>query len=377
MIFVAFKMLHYDRAKFIAMIMAISLAAFLMQNQGSMLKAFLGMSGSQIRDVREANFWVMEPDTECFDQAKPLPDRALQVVRGVEGVGWAEALLKVDTQARTEDGRLRTVTILSVDSSSRVGEPKMRRGEVTRLYDRDGAVIDPGGWEILFPKLKFRPGKRIRIHDRWLTLHGMSDASPPFTGFPIIHTSISTVRELNRSEARTATFIVGRSRPGVTPDLVVERIERQTPWRALSSSGFERQSYRFYEAQGVPMIFLITIVIGLVVGTAFTAQTFLMFVKENARGLTTMKVLGVTHLQLGLMIASQAGYLTFLGIAFGTVAATMAAALTRQVPMLRGLYIPVPVVLLCIVFMIVIAFVSAFVAFRRVLVLQPAEVFRS
>jgi ABC-type antimicrobial peptide transport system permease subunit len=125
------------------------------------------------------------------------------------------------------------------------------------------------------------------------------------------------------------------------------------------------------------MIFNMTIIIGLVVGTAFTAQTFLMFVKENARSLITMKVMGVTHRQLAGMMAAQAGYLTFLGLAFGTFAAAVATTAVRQTPFLRGLYTPVPVVLLCAVFMALIALISAFLAFRRVLAMQPADVFRS
>jgi putative ABC transport system permease protein len=377
MISVAFKMLCYDSAKFIAMIMAIALAAFLMQNQGSMLKAFLGMSGSQIRDVREADFWVMEPDTECFDQAKPLPDKALQIVRGIEGVAWAVPLLKVDTNGRTDDGKLRTVTILGVDPSNRIGEPRMRDGRVEVMYERDAVVVDPGGWEILFPNAPFEAGKRIRVHDQWLTIQGISNASPPFTGFPIIHTSIFTARELNREETRSTTFVVGKCAHGSTAQNVTATIKRLTPWHALSRQGFMEQSYRFYENQGVPMIFNITIVIGLLVGTAFTAQTFLMFVKENARSLITMKVMGITHNQLAGMMAAQAAYLTFLGLAFGTTAAALASQLVRQIPFLRGLYTPVPVVLLCAVFMAGIAFLSAFIGFRRVLAMQPSDVFRS
>jgi putative ABC transport system permease protein len=377
MIAVAFKLLCHDSAKFIAMIMAIALAAFLMQNQSSMLQAFLGMSGSQIRDVREADLWVMEPDTECFDQAKPLPDKALQVVRGFEGVQWAVPLLKVDTNARTDESRLRTITLIGVDPSNRVGEPIMRLGDARLLYERNGAVIDPGGWEVLYPGEKFEPGRRIRVHDQWLTIHGISEAAPPFTGLPIVHTSIFTARELNREEKRSNTFIVARAAPGQHADDLAERITAGTPWKAMSRKLFELQSYRFYESQGVPMIFNMTIIIGLVVGTAFTAQTFLMFVKENARSLITMKVMGVTHRQLAGMMAAQAGYLTFLGLAFGTFAAAVATTAVRQTPFLRGLYTPVPVVLLCAVFMALIALISAFLAFRRVLAMQPADVFRS
>jgi putative ABC transport system permease protein len=140
------QMLRHDRAKFISMILAVAMASFLMQNQASILAAFLGMSGSQIRDVREADLWVMEQDTECFDQVKPMRETALGLVRGVEGVLWAEPLQKLDTTARTDDQRLRAVTILGVDGATRVGEPRMKTGSVESIYERTVTVVDPGGW---------------------------------------------------------------------------------------------------------------------------------------------------------------------------------------------------------------------------------------
>jgi putative ABC transport system permease protein len=41
---------------------------------------------SQIRDVGEADLWVMDRATKYVDEVHPLRDGALYVVRGVEGV---------------------------------------------------------------------------------------------------------------------------------------------------------------------------------------------------------------------------------------------------------------------------------------------------
>ena len=45
-------MLRNDRAKFAAMIVAVSMAVFLMQNQAAILATMLSMTAAQIRDVR-------------------------------------------------------------------------------------------------------------------------------------------------------------------------------------------------------------------------------------------------------------------------------------------------------------------------------------
>jgi putative ABC transport system permease protein len=378
MIALGLQLLQHDRAKFIAMIMAVAMASFLMQNQASILSAFLGMSGSQIRDVREADLWVMEPDTECFDQVKPMRDTALQVVRGVTGVEWAVPFQKVDTNARTDDGRLRTITVLGVDGANRIGEPKMKVGTASSIYEKNGAVVDPGGWELIFPDQKeFVPGRRVRVHDQWLNIKGISDASPPFTGFPVIHVSSQLAMQLNKMEPRTTSFVVGRASPGQDVEEVAKRVEQQTGWRAYSRRGFEQQSYVFYESQGVPMIFYITIFIGLTVGMAFTAQTFLMFIKENAKGITTLKVLGVTHTQLAGMLIVQAVLVMILGLAFGTGLAALMTNLSRSIAFLRGLYIPWQVTALTSVFMLCITLTAAAFGFRRVTKLQAADVFRS
>ena len=377
MIAIALRMLRHDGPKFVALVLAVALAAFLTQNQASILSAFLGMTGSQIRDVREADLWVMEPDTECFDQAKPLKETAVATVRGFAGVEWAVPVLKVDTDARTENGKLSTVTMLGVPEDSRIGQPRMREGDASSIYLRDGAVIDPGGFALLFPGESFRPGMKVRVHDEWLTLHGMSDAGPPFTGFPIMHVAHTTAMRLNRAESRPTTFVVGRLSPGADAEQVTAEISRATGWKAMTGRQFERASYEFYEAQGVPNLFYITIGIGFVVGIAFTGQTFLMFVKENARAFTTLKVLGVTHGQLALMMASQAGLVVFFGLAIGTALAAGVTEAAQTMPFLRGLYIPWDVALACAGIIAAVTFAAAGFAFRNVMKLQPADVFRS
>jgi putative ABC transport system permease protein len=377
MISLGFALLRYDRAKFFALVLAVALASFLTQNQASILAAFLGMAGSQIRDVTAADFWVMDPDTECFDQSKPLKDGVLQTVQGVSGVDWAAPLLKVDLNARTESGKLSIITLLGVSETHRIGEPKMQHGEVKSIYQQDTVVVDPGGWYLLFPGQPFTPGKSIQVSDRWLRIEGLSDASPPFTGFPIVHTSRTTALAVNREDTRSATFVVGRFKAEASPTTVIAEIENRTQAKAMRRDAFSQGSSDFYASQGVPNLFYITIAIGFIVGAAFTAQTFLMYVKENARGLTVLKVLGVTIGQLAAMMAMQALFIAFLGVAIGTALASAMTEVSKSMPFLRGLYIPWSVSLSCSGVIGAITLISAFIAFRRISQIPPADVFRA
>jgi len=377
MTWVGLQMLRNDRAKFAAMIVAVSLAVFLMQNQAAILATMLSMTAAQIRDVKDADLWVTQPEVECFDQVRSLRDIELLRVRGVPGVAWAAPLVKIDAIGRSDGGRLNTVTMLGIDDASLVGLPhRMRVGQADAIRERDTAVIDPGGHELFFPGEPFRPGRSIRIRDRRIRIVGVSDAAAPFTGLPLLHTSRSTAAALSLGEAHLTSFILAKATPGSRPAEVCRRIDALGGLRARTTEGFARDAMRFYGSQGVPMLFMVTIGIGLVVGAAITGQTFLMFIKENARPLSMLKVVGTTDRQLGRMILLQGALVLGLGSCFGSAIAAAVCDLVRTQPFLRSLYLPWEIALGTCGALASVTGLALYASFRHVRALEPATVFR-
>jgi putative ABC transport system permease protein len=359
------------------MIVAVAMAVFLMQNQAAILVSILSMTASQIRDVQDADIWVTEPDIECFDQVKPVRDMALHKVRGLVGVDWAVPMLKVDALARPQGGKLSTVTILGVDDSTLVGLPrKMRLGNATDIRQVDTTLIDPGGYALFFPGQTLQLGKTIRIHDRLLRIVGISDASPPFSGLPVLHTTRSVATAFNRGEERMTSFVLAKSSASANPSEVCDRIAAATGLRARTTEQFSHDSMVFYGNQGIPTLFIVTIAIGLVVGASITGQTFLMFVKENSRQLAMLKVVGTTGRQLGAMIASQAGLVLALGSCIGTGIASLVCELVRQQPFLRGLFLPWEIAVITVATLCLVTGGAIVISFRYVQSLEPATVFR-
>src|SRR5207245_314211 len=116
--FIALKMLTGDRAKYLALIFAIAFSTFLLENQTSIFAGILRRTGSQIRDVTEAGIWVMDRNTEYFEQTKSLKDTDLNRVRGVDGVQWAVKLFKGSPVARTLEGKFAVTFCLGVDDAT-------------------------------------------------------------------------------------------------------------------------------------------------------------------------------------------------------------------------------------------------------------------
>jgi putative ABC transport system permease protein len=374
----ALQMLRNDKGKFLAMVCAVAMAVFLIQNQAGLLVSLFGMTASQIDDVTAADIWVSEPDVECFDQTKPVRDITLQQVRGVQGVEWAVPFLKTDTLARSANNKLSTVTILGVDEATLVGlPPTMKIGKAEVIREQDSVLIDASGYEVLFPGEPYIEGRKIRILDRSLTVRGITNAGAPFTGLPVIHASRTTAMALNKGEERMTTFVLVKAKPGQSLDELNQRIAEATGLRSRTTEQFANDSKAFYAAQGIPVLFVVTILIGLVVGAAITGQTFLMFVKDNSRHLAMLKAMGVTDRQMGGMLLIQVAFVLAIGMSLGTAVAVGITALTRASVFLRSVYLPLEVTVFSGVSVTIVTLLALVVSYREVRKMEPAAIFRT
>src|SRR6476661_833614 len=274
--FIALKMLTGDRAKYLALIFAIAFSTFLLENQTSIFAGILRRTGSQIRDVTEAAIWVMDRDTEYFEQTKALKDTDLNRVRGVDGVQWAVRLFKGSPVARTLAGKFATTFCLGVDDATLTGAPrKMLLGSWERLWEPDSVVIDKAGYILLFPGEPLELDRELEMNDHKVKIVGISDASAPFLSNPVIHTRYSEAVNFVGHERTQLSYLLVQSQPGVNAEEVCRRIEAQTGLRARTTDQFRWDCIVYYlKNTGIPVNFGITITIALIVGTVVAGQTF-------------------------------------------------------------------------------------------------------
>ncbi len=378
--FIALKMLTGDRAKYLALIFAIAFSTFLLENQTSIFAGILRRTGSQIRDVTEASIWVMDRDTEYFEQTKALKDTDLNRVRGVDGVQWAVKLYKGSPVARTLAGKFATTFCLGLDDATLTGVPhKMVLGSWERLREPDSVVIDKAGYILLFPGEPLRLGRTLELNDHKVTIVGISDASAPFVSWPVLHTRYSLAVNFLGHERTELSYVLVRPQPGVDAKELCSRIERQTGLRARTSGQFQWDCIRYYlKNTGIPVNFGITIAIALIVGAVVAGQTFYLFTIENLKQFGALKAIGVTNWRLVGMVLLQAAAVGLIGFSLGTgMAAEFFNYFGQHKVATRGIILMWQSVALtggCISFVVILA---SLLSLRRVLVLEPAIVFRS
>jgi putative ABC transport system permease protein len=378
MSFVALRMLTGDRAKYFGLVFSIAFCTFLLENQTSIFANIMKRTASQILDVTDAEIWVMDPRTEYWDQTKALKDTDLNRVRGAPGVRWAVRLFKGNPVARTRDGRFAVSFMIGIDDATLAGAPrKMIVGSWQRLHEPDSVVIDKAGYLLLFPGEPLELGRTLEMNDHEVRIVGISDASPPFQSLPVMHARYSeAVKFLGRERAQLS-FVIARAAAGVTPEELTARIEKTTGLRARTATEFMWDCVRYYlRNTGIPVNFGITIGVALIVGAVVAGQTFYLFTIENLKQFGALKAIGVTNLRLVGMILLQASSAGSLGFALGTGLAATFFEITRHQLATRGIVLFWESVALTGASILAVVIVASLLSLRRVLVLEPATVFR-
>jgi len=376
--FVALRMLTGDRAKYFGLVFAIAFCTFLLENQTSIFANILRRTASQILDVTDAEVWVMDPQTEYWEQTKALKDTDLTRVRGVPGVQWAVRLFKGNPVAKTLKGKFAVSFLVGLDDATLAGAPrKMLMGSWERLREPDSVVIDKAGYILLFPNEPLEVGRTLEMNDHRVTIVGISDAAAPFASLPVMHARYSEAVNFLGRERTELSFIIARPAPGVSPEELTARIGARTALRARTTQEFMWDCVRYYlKNTGIPVNFGITIAVALVVGAVVAGQTFYLFTVENLKQFGALKAMGVTNPRLVGMILLQAASVAALGFTIGTGMAATFFEITLHKLATRGIVLMWQCVALtgaCILFVVIVASV---LSIRRVLVLEPAEVFR-
>jgi putative ABC transport system permease protein len=376
--FIALKMLTGDRAKYLGLIFTIAFCTFLLENQTSIFTGILKRTGSQIADVTDAEIWVMDPKTEYFEQTKALKDTDLTRVRGVEGVQWAVKLFKGSPVARTSDGKFAISICLGLDDATLTGAPrKMLLGSWQRLHEPESVVIDKAGYLLLFPGEPLELGRTLELNDHKVTIVGISDPPAPFLSFPVMHTRYSEGINFVGRERTQLSYVLVKPHPGVNAEELCKRIEAQTGLRARTSEQFQWDCIGYYlKNTGIPVNFGITITIAVIVGVVVAGQTFYLFTVENLKQFGAIKAIGVTNWRLIGMTLLQAFTVGLIGFSLGTgMAGEFFDFFSQKIPT-RGLVLLWQSVALTGTTIVFVMIFASILSLRRVLVLEPAVVFR-
>jgi putative ABC transport system permease protein len=283
------------------------------------------------------------------------------------------------------------VLLLGVDDATLIGAPSpdhMVIGRVDRLRIPDAVLVDQFSCELLWredrgqfhePKDYERfIGRTFEMNDHRAVVTGICRASPNFQTLPIVYTTFSRAKQFVPPERKLMPFVLVKVEDGVPLKEVSEGITTRTAHllKARTQEEVVWDTIWYYITRtGIPMNFLMTVGLGFLVGTAIAGQTFYQFTIENLKQFGALKAMGTSNRRILGMILLQALIVGPLGFSFGVGLAALFGVMVQDDPSM-AFYMPWQVLVLTGTAVMLICLLASLLSIRRVLVLEPAIVFR-
>jgi putative ABC transport system permease protein len=385
MIWIALKMLTGDRSKYFGIVFGVAFASLLIAHQVSIFIGIMSRTTYLLQNVREGEVWVMDPNVRYTDEVIGLSENDLSRVRGVDGVAWAVKFYRGSVRARLAEGNspqakgdFRGAILLGVDDSTLTGVPrKMLMGSYEDLKKTNAVIIDEAGYNYLWPNQPLRIGQELELTDHRAKLVGICDAGQPFVSQPIFFTRYSEAMAMSPPERRLLSFIIVEPKSGITPEALAKRIHEATGLQAVTREQFKWKTIGFYLAYtGIPFNFGITILLGFVVGIAIAGQTFYLFTLENLKQFGALKAMGTSNFRIVGMVLVQAAVVGIIGYGIGMGLVAVFFEATQNQIHLKGFTMIWQVMAGTAVAVIFIVLMASLLSIRKVLLLEPAVVFR-
>ena len=376
----ALRMLFGDHAKYLMLISGITFATILMAQGASLFCGLMSWTFAPLRNIN-VPVWVADPRVEQVNDNKPLRDTEVNRVRSVDGVAWAVPLYQGNSQARLFNGESKLITLVGLDPGTLIGAPAILvTGQLEDLRLPNTVIVDEYAVERLSEGLG-RPlavGDVFEINDHEARIVGICQAYRSFTGGPFIYTTYDrAVSDYVPPQRKLLSFVLAGPAPGVTPAEMAARIHAETGLGAFTEKEFMWSTVWWYVRNtGIPINVGTIVMIGFVIGTAISGQTFYSFVLENLRNLGALKAMGTDTATLCRMLVFQSLTVGLIGygVGLGVVSLLGRAALhIGKVPFLMLWQIPAGV--LCAV--LFICTLASLLGILKVARLEPAIVFRS
>jgi putative ABC transport system permease protein len=148
-------------------------------------------------------------------------------------------------------------------------------------------------------------------------------------------------------------------------------------YQALTSEEFKAKIATFYKYQtGLGTNVLLMTVISFVVGLSISGQTFYTFILENLDKFGALKAIGAKGSVLVAMILFQATFTALAGYGLGIGLASLTIFIAKLRLPSYAATITYSNLVLAFVMVVIIAAISSFIGIRKVIRIEPFEIFR-
>ena len=371
---IGFKLLVNDKAKFSALLIGITFAVFLMMQMTAMFAGILNRAYSTVTNVG-ASMWIMDPAVNTAASAIPMPDYLLDAVRSMDGVSYAVPLFIGGALVKLNSGAWQSVTVVGLDDTSLFGRPEIEQGSIQDIY-ADNAFLVVNDAE--FSKLENpKIGTSFELNDHRGEIVGIARvAANGLNGVPTLYTTYSRAIEYIPTTRFTISYVLVQPKS----EAAVAGIKQQVAklgYAAFTKDEFNKRIADYYTYKtGIGTNILLMTVISFIVGLSISGQTFYTFILENLEKFGALKAIGAKGRELIYMILFMATFTALTGYGLGVGLVTLMISIARYRLPNYAAMITFWNLGLAFGMVLLIAGISSYIGIRKVLKIEPFDIFR-
>jgi putative ABC transport system permease protein len=369
----AWKNILHDRVRFLATVVGIAFAVFLMVFQGSLLFGF-SRAASKLVDTTDSDLWITARGALCFDFAAPLSRRLMEIAESAPGVDHVSRMVISYAEYRSGDGKHHAIALIGADPEVGGRFPVPYVAGASTALEPEAVLIDQSNAKDL-QVTAIPVDVEINKH-RARVLRKVSGFGS-FVGSPYVFTSYSNAVKYLGIRPEDSMYILLRLKAGYSAMDVKQSLQKRVPevdvW---THDEFSRQSRTYWLTQtGAGGGILVAAILGFLVGLVVVSQTMYATTMEHLEEFATMKALGASKWFVVRIVLAQAVICGVVGCLLGLLATIPVIDGARQVitwirtPWWLPAGVWLPTLLMCVV--------AANLSIRAALKVEPARVFRA
>jgi len=371
---VAYKLLVNDRAKFAALLVGITFAVFLMIEMASLFAGILSRASATVINIG-SSIWVMDPAVQTVANTIPIPNYVLDEVRSMPGVKYAVPIYSGSALLKLRDGTYQAANVVGIDDTTLVGGPQMVAGNIQDIFGENAfiAIEDSEFYKLENPAI----GTEFELNDHRGRIVGLAHvASSGLFGVPTLYTTYNRALQYLPNTRFTISYLLVEPKTANDIKLIKQAVTAQG-YLALTKDEFMSKISGFYMFKtGIGTNMFLMTLISFLVGLSISGQTFYTFILENIDRFGALKAIGAKSRELVGMILFQATFVALTGYGLGVGLCAGLIWLARaHLPDYAAIITPINLVL-AFVMVVVIASVSSYIGVRRVLRIEPFDIFR-
>jgi putative ABC transport system permease protein len=369
----AWQNIFHDRARFVATVLGVSFAVFLMVFQGSLLSGFL-QAASRFIDASGFDIWITARGVQAFELGAPLEARMREMAAGVPGVVETGRACMAFAVYRKPNGKQQVVALVGADANLGKRFPVPDRAEQTENGSLDSILYDASDRDLI--EAASLPAE-IEINGRRANIEREIEGFGGFLGVPSLFTSYRNAARYLDFGSEDGMYILARVGKEYSVADVQQRLRQYLPEvDVLTREEFAHKSRMYWVVKtGAGAAILTAAVLGFLIGLVVVSQTIYANTIENIEEYATLKALGASRVFVARIVVIQSLICGGVGSVLGLLAVVPAMNYARTlVPWIHTPWWLPPIMVGLSLLMCCLASVASV---RSALTVDPGRVFRA